>query len=148
MFQHICREKDGDVLRTVRFMDKSVGHILETIDRLKTVPNFLPPDNEVQPFLSPGSVFFEVDDVGLLAFIPTAHRLAHVHISFWDKRLRGREELCRTVAEWVVGLTGMILATGIPESAPAVLAFAKRVGFGETNREHGIVVLTFPNYTE
>lgn len=129
-------------------MDRSVEHILDIIEKLKTIPNFLPPGNEFQPFIQPGNIFLEVDDVGLIAIIPTEHRLYHCHISFWDKRLRGREELCRTVAEWIVELTGMILATGIPETSSSVLAFAKRVGFVERSRQHGVVVLTFPNYPE
>lgn len=148
MFQHLCREKGGEVLRTVRFMDRSVPHILDTVEKLKTVPNFLVRGDEVRPFIQPGNIFLEVDDVGLIAVIPTEHRLAHVHISFWDKRLRGREELCRTTAQWVSTLTGMILATGIPEQSRTVLAFAKRVGFVEGSIQQGIVVLTFPNYPE
>lgn len=146
-FEFLCKEKDGEVRRQVRLMDMSVPAILDTIEKMSKVRNFLPKENPVAPFIQSGNVFFEVDDVGMIALIPT-EGLVHCHITFWDRRLRGREELCRTIAQWAHAMMGKILATGIPETSPAVLSFAKRIGFKEMKREHGIVVLCFSNYTE
>lgn len=74
---------------------------------------------------------FQVDDVGLVAVGPMrTDFMADVHITFWDKRLRGREDLCRRVAEWVIAGFGLqSVFTAIPVSAKATIAFAKRVGF-------------------
>lgn len=146
-FEFVCKEKEGEVRREVRLVVPTVPWILDTIEKMNKVRNFLPRENQIAPFVRPGNVFFEVDDVGMIALVPE-EGLVHCHITFWDRRLRGREELCRTVAAWAMALTGKILATGIPETSPAVLAFAKRIGFVEGNREAGIVVLFFPNYTE
>lgn len=146
-FEFLCKEKEGEVRRSVRLMGLSVPKILDTIEKMNKVRNFLPKENPVAPFIRPGNVFFEVDDVGMIALVPE-NGIIHCHITFWDRRLRGREELCKTVAEWAHALTGKILATGIPETSPAVIAFAKRLGFKEARREQGIVVLCFSNYTE
>lgn len=73
--------------------------------------------------------FYTVDDVGLLCFDPFAPGKAHVHITFWDKRLRGREGLCRTALLEVMNRSNVdTVLTAIPLGLRVVRAFAKRVG--------------------
>jgi hypothetical protein len=82
---------------------------------------------------------YQVDDVGLMGVGPTLYRgMPDVHITFWDKRLRGREGLCRAVAYMVMGeLEVPGLYTPIPATARATLAFAKRVGFRVVDYQRG-----------
>lgn len=87
---------------------------------------------------------FMVDDVGVLiqGFVPL-DGLIDVHIAFWDKRLRGRELLCRKMAECVAhegGYPGVW--TAIPETSRTVVAFARRVGFTVREVRAGVAVLT------
>jgi hypothetical protein len=125
-----------------------IAYIWETVARCQRVTNFLPKENPVAPFVVRENLFFEVDDVGLIAIVPVDEALAHAHITFWDGRLRGREELCTAVADWVHYVSQRLLFTVIPETHEKVLAFCKRVGFHERARTEGIVTLVYPNYPE
>jgi hypothetical protein len=80
--------------------------------------------------IDPRTLIVLVDDVGALFAIPDSLTSAHVHISFWDRRLRGREQLCRQLAQMVLRQYGFhYLYTAIPARLRTVIAFAKRVGF-------------------
>lgn len=148
MLEVRCHEKHGPVWRKIRPMVRTIEHILETVDRLKKTVNFLPADNEYTVFIDERNLFFEVDNVGLVAVIPWSEAVLHCHITFWDKRLRGREELCRSLAEFVTYTTQKPLITGIPETSELILAFAHRAGFEESSRSNGVVILLFTNYRE
>jgi hypothetical protein len=126
-----CNEKGGVVLRKVWPVRITPARALELQDKMSTVPNFLDKDNPLGVFFQDDSVFFQVDDVGVLAFVNIKHgRIAHAHITFWDRRLRGREKLCEAVAETFMLCAGLqVLATAIPPDRPVLMAFAKRVGF-------------------
>lgn len=120
------------------------------VEKLEAVPNFLPKTNPYTALLDPRNLFFEVDNVGLIAALsmPDFPKLFHVHITFWDGRLRGREELCRTVGTWITLLTDRMLFTQIPIDRKALLAFALRVGFVPSADTGSVRTLVFPNYTE
>lgn len=148
MLEVRCEEKGGPVWRSVRPMDLSIQNILSVVEKLEGVTNFLPATNAYSIFLDERNTFFEVDQIGLIAVFPYSERVLHTHITFWDKRLRGREELCRDVARVIVGLTKKILITAIPEENAVILAFAKRLGFEEGSRNNGVVILHFTNYRE
>lgn len=148
MFEVRCHEKDGPVWRKVVPMVRAIDTIMATVDRLQRVPNFLPADNQYTIFLDERNLFFEVADVGLIAVMPWSEQVLHCHITFWDKRLRGREELCRTLAQFITYTTQKPLITGVPETNDVVLAFARRAGFEESSRNNGVVILHFTNYRE
>lgn len=149
MFSHLCEEKKGKVLRTLRLMPRhDIAHIWRVVERCQRVPNFLPEDNPIAPFVIDQNLFFEVDDVGLIAVVPIDERYSHVHITFWDGRMRGRELLCRSLSDWVHCISGRILFTVIPETSEKVVAFCKRVGYVERARTEGVVTLSYPNYPE
>lgn len=122
----------------------------DTADKLRKVENFLPKSNPYVMLLDPKNKFFEVDNVGLIAVLTTDGwtNLAHVHITFWDQRLRGREGLCRSLAEWVTRFTDKVLFTQIPEDRRALVAFATRVGFVPQANIGPIRTLIFTNYSE
>lgn len=147
MFEVLCKEKKEVIWRQVSIMPRTISRIMEVVDLMRQVSNFLPGDNPYSVFTDENSTFFQVDNVGLIAVIPIEDML-HCHITFWDRRLRGRERLCRSLAEFVVGTTKKLLYTAIPEGNRVVLEFARRVGFKEGYRSNGVVFLVFTNYTE
>jgi hypothetical protein len=151
LFDVDCNEKGGIVRRRVRMMPRDIAHLIEVVDKMQQVPNFLPKHNPIEPMFSDSTLFFEVDDVGMIAVVPTHYaKVAHCHITFWDKRLRGREQLCRNLCEVVRGLCKYSLLVAIPEDRPTVIEFAKRVGFQPVSIKSGIHVLHYdnPNYPE
>jgi hypothetical protein len=147
MFEVLCTEKKEAIWRTVSFMPRTVPRMLEVVELMSKVANFLPSTNPFVMLVDPDNLFFQVDNVGLIAVFPHTERSLHAHITFWDGRLRGRERLCRNLAEFVCGVSRKFLITAIPEKNRAVLAFARRAGFEEGYRNNGIVVLNFTNYT-
>lgn len=142
MYTCMCHERDGPVRRHVRLMPRSVARIAEIQAHLSTVQNFLPKVNPVGIFLDGANTFFEVDDVGIIAVLPGPQGL-HVHVTFWDKRLRGREGLCRELSRWVSKLTGKELFTYIPDQARSILMFALRAGFTGVSTNEKAHVLRF-----
>lgn len=101
---------------------------------------FLDPITAAMEFYRLDKLYWVVDDVGLMF----ATMAGDVHVFFWDKRLRGREDLAKTMMLVSMGIFGLPEAwTTIPETERAVLAFAKRIGFTEQNRQDGLVKLTF-----
>lgn len=148
-FEFRCTEKGGEITRKVRLLDRgNLQYLLAVVDKCQQVSNFLDPANPVGLFLAVENTFFEVDDVGLLAVIPYNTELSHVHITFWDGRLRGREKLCRTMADWVSQISHRQLFTAIPQDRSILLAFCKRVGFMFQGIQDGSAFLTYPNYPE
>lgn len=144
MFKVAC---EGGKLREVRFMERTIQNVLAVVDRLRDFPGFLPSDNPFTPFVDRGTFILEVDDVGLIAFQLHSRGVAFIHVLFWDRRLRGREELLRTVSEWVCHLWQVRLLACVEEKRRASIACAKRVGYEEVERKDGIVVLAFSSPT-
>jgi hypothetical protein len=151
MFEVLCLEKGGAIWRAVGLMNRSIMNVLEINDKLQALgpANFM--SKHVNPFsilLDPENLFFTVDNVGLIAVMPLNERALHCHIAFWDKRLRGREALCRNLAQFVVAITRKHLVTAIPEGNRVVLAFARRAGFEVAHEANGVVTLYFnTNYS-
>jgi hypothetical protein len=149
MFEVLCQEKGGAIWRTISLMSRSVPHLIEVNDKLNGLgeANFM--SKKVNPFalmVDPANLFFEVDNVGLITVMPLGDQALHCHIAFWDKRLRGRERLCRNLAEFVTAVTRKFLVTAIPENNRVVLAFARRAGFEVGQHNNGVVTLYFTNY--
>ncbi len=150
MFEHLCKEKTGHVWRAVWVVRPSVQWAMGVVEELQKVENFLPKDNPFEMLLNPANKFFQVDSVGMIAVVPAPDwpQLLHVHITFWDGRLRGREGLCRSLASWVCSFTGKVLYTQVPEDRKALLAFARRAGFQSEAKVGSSDILIFTNYAE
>lgn len=139
--QFICHEKHGTVLRTVLEIEPSFVTEAYLSEKLSGVPG---PMKDLNHIYSYGARLFLVDDVGML-FKGTIEfeGMPDVHIGFWDRVLRGREEMCRSMVEWFIQEEHVPgLWTAMPPSARATLAFAKRVGFTEYAASDSAVVLT------
>ena len=119
------------MLRQVRqFLPDSVN-ALHVYDAMKVCPAMLGKSAQsIEILLRDWWKFYLVDDVGLLCFDPFQPGKAHVHVTFWDRRLRGREELCRQMCLMLMEWSNVqLVLTAIPLDARVVRAFAIRVGF-------------------
>lgn len=145
-----CSEPDGIKLRKVHELQRTHEEIARVIKLSEGVPNLFSGQTcfqSIDNLYDPSKVYFLVDDVGIIAAVPDGLGAAHVHITFWDRRLRGREGLCREVAKWLLqNLHLMVLWTVIPKKSKTTLAFAKRLGFIERTytdlNDHIFLVLT------
>ncbi len=138
-----CNERDGPVLRTVTMLNRTPALILYLQEQLGAVRNFLPEKNPLGFMLEPNTILYLVDDVGVLAAVDIVRGYhAHAHITFWDGRLRGREELTRLIAFRVMDECELnILWTAVPSEARVAVAFARRVGFRKVSDISGVTVL-------
>lgn len=132
----ICHERTGDKVRCVQSVMKDPEAIWWIYDRIKDIPNFItanPPEFTHESMLwlfLPEVKIYMVDDVGVIVLRRLDPRKADVHITFWDKILRGRERLCQLVAKQLFRDEVLNeLVTAIPSESRAILAFALRVGF-------------------
>lgn len=131
----LCREDDQEIYREVRQLDVHDHELvtetyLKQLHLHKELGKPLPPWQTLGFFYEPNRIYWLVDDVGLIFAVFDTEHSANVHITFWDRRLRGREGLCRGLARMVLDRPGMCyLHTAIPEGSRATLAFAKRIGF-------------------
>lgn len=145
MLQFVCQEKGGEVLRTVRPMQRTIPRILDVLEKMGRVPSMLDPVNPARIFLDPTIGILEVDDVGLLVVsdFKAAEGGAHVHATFWDGRLRGREEMCKSLVTMASEVRRQMVHTAIHQDRKALLAFCRRVGFRPLRQAQAMVVLQF-----
>lgn len=129
-----CDEPKQGVIRRVRPLPRTIEGVLEAHTRLLSVPNFLDTDDEfmgLTSLLTEEVDVLEVDNVGLVALdLIERGRHARIHCTFWDKRLRGREFLCRRITEeWIdkYGLKGIYCQ--VAPTASVLRRFLERVGY-------------------
>lgn len=139
-FTLVCQEPGGSVTRTVRPLEQR--DILSAWRRmrasLETRGRTLPIELALREFSRLDKLFWTVDDVGLLI----ADSTGDTHVFFWDRRLRGREGLCRAMAYVTMEIFQLdATTTKIPESEKMMIAFAKRVGYTEEFELDGVVYL-------
>ena len=86
--------------------------------------------------VSAKGLIFEVDDVGILYLthiMPGFSALAH--FAFWDRRLRGREELIRKMIEFAFETYGFQrIETRVALYAVPAMAATERIGFVKEGR--------------
>lgn len=145
-----CPEPKGTVLRTVRPLRPLTEELLYVYDRLLSCRNLFGVCDlqTLEDLAIRCRDFWLVEGVGLLCFSMLTSNTAHVHITFWDRRLRGREGLCKALAGYIMDREGVeTILTAIPPDSRTVLAFAKRVGFKPTATCNGRVVLSADRFT-
>lgn len=136
----VCEERRGTRIRKVAEVQATFQLELYLQERL---PKVRSPIKDLGMIWSRGARMFLVDDVGLLfKGVLDFNGLPDVHVVFWDKIMRGRETMCRSVAQMVAedaGAGGVF--TLMPADARVVRAFAKRVGFEQVTEGRGVVVM-------
>lgn len=145
-----CNEPEGRVLRSVRLCHLSFERFREIYEKVskfekafndyvKNDPQsflevFFSPDSKGEP--SPQGIIYEVDDVGILYLTeirPGVSALAH--FNFWDRRFRGREELCRAMLRYAFTKFGFHRITAqVGLYAAPELAAVERLGFVKEGR--------------
>jgi hypothetical protein len=143
LFKQACYEKTGVIERAAYVPVRSMETVLWIAERIFTVRNFLPSEAPLAPITDLNNFLCLIDDVGIILAAPFDKETAHIHMTFWDRRLRGRETLCSRVASYICRVTGLSLMTAIPTSHRAVLEFVKRAGFTESHRVRGAAVLWY-----
>lgn len=129
------REEGVEVERHLYEIDKNDHEsILWSFSRILDLHRELqkpePPLATVERFRDENRVSWRVDDVGLIFAVFDRPSRASVHIVFWDRRLRGREVLCRGLADYIIHKWELdYLCTTIPRTSRPTLAFARRIGF-------------------
>lgn len=103
-----CSEPEGEIVRSVRLAQLSAKRMAFLWEKLKgfdTLFNDFVKD-DYQAFVNhfileingkpvPTGLLWDVDDVGIIfANDIVPHQSATVHFVFWDRRFRGREQLC------------------------------------------------------
>lgn len=118
---------------------------------LLKVPNFLKQDNDLHgldALLEQQHEFVQVDDVGIIAMdMIEPGRGARMHCTFWDRRLRGREFLCRRVMQELCDKHDLRFAYVVLDPVQMMLVkFCERVGMRITFEiEDGSWVLVYYN---
>jgi hypothetical protein len=135
--------------RTIREVDKadhesilwSFSQILDLHRRLQKPE---PPLETVALYRQPERITWLVDDVGMIFAVFDKPGRASVHIVFWDQRLKGREVLCRGLADWLIHKFRLnYICTSIPVTSRPTLRFARDIGFEEAVTWEGMVHLVY-----
>jgi len=145
-----CREPNGTFVRTVRFVPFSVERLHYYYEKLKRFDVLFNDlfrndfDVFVRAFVGNDGektwakgLLWEVDDVGIvyLTDIKPGYE-ATAHINFWDRRLKGREELCRELAKHVfLKLKLHRLVAEIPLYSLPTINMVEKVGFKKEGRK-------------
>jgi len=138
----LTHESSTPRAREVRLLNAE--DLLEVEPLFQSVPNFLEEGTTLASIVeAPDAVAFLVDKIGILVvngILPGKYGVAH--ITFWDRVLEGREQLCREVAQFVMACAGLqFLLTTIPQNRQRLLEFARSVGFVPVEFTESLVVL-------
>ena len=136
LFTAECSEGDETIVRSARPMILDSEEVVRLWFRLSKFPvMFASPQeanfkNFVKMLQDEYSVLIAFDDIGMALvsdIVPGVE--ARFHISFWDSKLKGREQLIRELVKWIFDvLLVRRVASPIRADAKAMRAFMKRVG--------------------
>ena len=150
MLSIVCTEPEGTTIRHVRPVALSTEKLRDYHEKLEEfdiafndhVPNtaqgFAGMFISVNPDMtvSAKGLLFEVDDVGILYLTHiTPGYSALAHFAFWDRRLRGREELIYKMIEFAFETYGFQrIETRVALYAVPAMAATERIGFTKEGR--------------
>lgn len=86
-------------------------------------------------------LIWEVDDVGIIFITDITSVGAHAHFNFWDRRIKGREELIRNMLKWGFEQFGFHrIVCQVPlYAAPWLSRAVEKVGFTKEGRMREVV---------
>jgi len=141
-----CHEKGGLTLRRVEPLAKEAKDLAWLVLRLKETDSFLrhvSMADALTLLLDERTYILTIDDVGAV-ILTSIHQgfAAEVHVTFWDGRVRGREGMCRKIADWLFRMfTLEQMFCLVPEGNTSGQRLAKAVGFKDIKHENGNVLL-------
>jgi hypothetical protein len=141
-----CQEKGGLTLRRVEPLSKTAKDLAWLVLQLKEADSFLrhvSMADALTLLLDKHTYILTIDSVGavVLSSINEGYS-AEVHVTFWDGRVRGRERMCRKIAEWLFRMYSLAeMHCLIPEGNTTGLRLAKAVGFKDFRHENGNVLM-------
>lgn len=145
-----CPEPEGTVVRSVKPGYISFERIQFLWDKLSQfdtlfndfvagdfgafVSHFVKQDAAGVPVAQ--GLLWEVDDVGIFflnEIVPLES--ANAHFVFWDRRFKGREELCRRMVKYAFDTFGFHrIKTEVPLYAKGIYKAVERIGFVKEGR--------------
>jgi RimJ/RimL family protein N-acetyltransferase len=144
-----CNEPEGKVMREVRLTHLSMEKMKFLWERLSKFDvlfnDFVRGDLAafINHFVvmvdgepTPTGLMWDIDDVGIFLLNEIKPmESASAHLVFWDKRFRGREELCREMLKYVFKEYGFRrIKVEIPLYATLSLNAMERIGFTKEGR--------------
>lgn len=141
----LCAEPEGDFYREVYLMKLSVAALKalwEQLSQFETLFNDFS-HNDPEAFINtfvhiddagdvhPRGLIWEVDDVGIIYLDEIAPgNCANLHITFWDRRFRGRESLVRHMLSYMMEKFDLHrISVLIPDNSRPANRYIPRVGF-------------------
>jgi RimJ/RimL family protein N-acetyltransferase len=140
----LCRERDGEVVRRVRRTKLSIDRLKFIWDKLHKFDvlfnDWVRGDFEaflnhfivqIDGELHAAGLMWDVDDVGMFMLTDIVPGICGTaHFTFWDRRFRGREELCRAMLRHVFDTYGFKrIEVRVPLYAHSARAATERIGF-------------------
>lgn len=149
-FTCICREPEGDILRTVRHIEFNADNLNKLWNQVSKFPTFMGVeinnvedmlryfvDEDSNGMLKPKGLCLVIDDFVGLFWLTDIKGIneASVHYTFFDKRHRGRLELCKKAIEFCFNSFHFHrLWTMAPVIEKGVIYFIKQLKFVEVGR--------------
>lgn len=149
----LCEEPEGDVARTVRLAPLTPEFILEVWGRIAPFPTLFNehirgPQDFIRMFIGreegqivARGILWLVDDVGIM-FLTNIYPgfQATAHVTFWDRRLKGREPLMRKMLQYAFREYGFHrIVAEVPLYARPLFQMIPRVGFKKEGRARKVV---------
>ena len=144
-----CQERGGTVVRSVKLAQLSferVQFLWEKLSKFDVLFNDFVKDDfaafvnhfivQIDGKPAPAGLFWDVDDVGIILvnnIVP--FQSATSHFVFWDKILKGREDLCREMLRYGFKTYKFRrIKVEVPLYAEGVRRFVQRIGFIQEGR--------------
>lgn len=150
-----CEERDGTVVRAVKFVPLTIERLRFYYDNLKEfdvlfnehvrndfkswISQFLSQDESGN--VTSNGLIWQVDDVGIFYLTdirPGYEALAH--FNFWDQKFNGRRELCREMLKYIFTRFGFHrIVTEVAMYATKSLSAVEWIGFTKEGRKREAV---------
>lgn len=150
-----CAEPEGTFTRSVRPAQLTTETLRSYWEKLRNFDVIFnddvrsDPRSFIQIFLSANGendvqangLVWEVDDVGIIFITEITTHTAEAHFSFWDRRIKGREELIKQMLRWGFRTFGFHRITcQVPlYAAPWLSRAVEKVGFKKEGRLREVV---------
>jgi hypothetical protein len=111
--------------------------------KAREVPNFFGNHSLLGAISQNGSVFFSVEDIGIIGVMNVRQGyLADAHMTFIKKPSAEIVDVCKEVADIIMACANLqMLVTAMPTNRVGLAKFAEAVGFVPVEKSRGILLL-------